>query len=232
MLPDLRERKSVVDEVYEAVKQGIFTCHFRPGQRLLLADIEEQMGISRTPLKEALARLAMEGLVEVRPRIGTFVTHPTLEEIAQKCEVRRILETHALELAAQRITKEHLHRMQDILQESRRMIDVEGWARGYERWLELDHEMLRLLMDAAGNIPLKRLWEQVNVHVQEARALHTLAVAGRLDEIEETELNPSQEEHEEILRALEAKDILALRQVMNDHIERAKRLSSIEPGER
>ena len=193
MLPDLRGRKSIGDEVYEAVKKCIINRDFEPGQHLQMSDIERQMGVSRTPLKEALSRLAIEGLVEVRARKGTYVTNPTAEEIAQKCEVRRILETRAFELAAERMTREQLQQIRDILQETRRLIGTEGWAGALERCAELDLQMIRLLMDFAGNIPLKNIWEQVNIHAQEARALHALAAEGRIAELEEGGTEPKPE---------------------------------------
>ena len=79
-LPRL-SRANLSDEVYEALKEGIFRKHFAPGERLDLGKIEREMGVSRTPVKVALNRLAVEGLVEIVPRSGTYVTSPTTSAV-------------------------------------------------------------------------------------------------------------------------------------------------------
>ena len=76
-------RRNINDEVYEILKDKIAERLFLPGQRLDLGKIESQMGISRTPLKDALNRLAAEGMVEIRPRKGTFVSNPSTVKISE-----------------------------------------------------------------------------------------------------------------------------------------------------
>jgi DNA-binding GntR family transcriptional regulator len=206
-------RRNMSDEVYEALKERIISRQFVPGQRLRLVEIERQMGVSRTPVKDALNRLAMQGLVEIRPRKGSFVTDLAPAKIAESFDVRRVLEVYAVELAAQRVTESQLQQLRDIVKELRRLTSVEDWDQIYLEYVALDHELHRLIMEFAANKRLEEIWEQVNVHVQMARARYPRA---------ERELNLAQEEHEQILKAFEAKDIAALQRTMGHHIERAK----------
>ncbi len=211
-LPRLSPR-NMSQEVYEILKERIFSKQFSPGERLRLAEIEKQMNISRTPLKEALNRLAVEGLVEIKPSRGTFVSDPSPAEIAESFDVRRVLEVYAVELLAERMTESQLQRLRDRVKELRSLTEVEDWSQIYQEYVALDHELHRLVMEFAGNKPLKEVWEQVNMHVQMARVRYRRA---------ERELNLAQEEHEELLKAFEAREVATLQQVMSHHLERAK----------
>lgn len=97
---------TISEAAYEVLRERVISKEFAPGQRLNLEAIEKQLGISRTPLKEALTRLEMEGLVTIVPRTGTYVTDPVPEEIAESFDMRRVLEVYAVELAVQRASDE------------------------------------------------------------------------------------------------------------------------------
>ena len=212
-LPRLNPR-NISQEVYEILKVRIFSKQFSPGERLRLAEIEKQMNVSRTPLKDALNRLAVEGLVEIKPSRGTFVSDPSPAEIADCFDVRRVLEGYAVELLAERMTEQQLRQLRDMVRELRSFTEVEDWSEIYQEYVAMDHQMHRLIMEFAGNKRLKEVWEQINMHVQMSRARYRRA---------ERELNLAQEEHEELLKAFESRDVGTLQQTMSHHIERAKR---------
>ncbi len=212
-LPNLT-RPNISDEVYTALKERILSKQFAPGERLNLSQLEEQMGISRTPLKDALNRLALEGLVDIQPRKGTFVVDLTPAEITESFDVRRVLEVYAVELAVQRITEPQLEHMHDLVKALRRLTDIEDWDGIYREYCSMDHDLHRLILEIAGNRRLKEVWEKNNVHVEMARTRY-----GEL----ERERYRTQEEHEEILRAFERRDLATLQQVICHHIDRAKR---------
>jgi len=211
-LPRLSPR-NMSEEVYDILKDRIISKQFSPGERLHLGEIERQMNVSRTPLKEALNRLALQGLVEIRPSRGTFVSDPGPTEIAQSFDVRRVLEMYAVELLAERMTEQHLQQLREMVQELRTLTETEDWSQIYQEYVALDYRLHRLIMQLAGNEPLKRTWEEVNMHVQMARVRYRSA---------ERELDLAQEEHEELLRAFEARNVAVLQQVMSHHLERAK----------
>jgi DNA-binding GntR family transcriptional regulator len=211
-LPRL-QHASISDQAYEVLKQGIFSRHFTAGQRLDLTEIEEQMGISRTPLREAINRLALEGLVKTVPRSGTYVTVPSRRDIAELFEVRQILEVHAIGLAVDRITEEQIDRLTEIVRRMRDAVDVTDRTQTYSEYTELDHAFHRLIVESAGNKHLREVWEQVNVHVQMARIRYR-----RTDR----ELDISMAQHEEILQTFSERDPTLLRELMGRHIERAK----------
>ena len=213
-LPQL-SHTSIRDSVYAVLREKILSKQFAPGQRLNLREIEEQLGISRTPLKDALNRLATEGLVAIKSRSGTYVTAPSLRDIEELLDVRRVLETRAAELAVRRVDGSHVEQLAHIVTELGKLVGNKDWSQIYQRHVELDHELHRMIVEWSGNEQLRRFWEQANVHVQIARMRFRKT---------SSQLDFAQREHEAILSAFEARDVEALKQVIDRHIERTQDL--------
>lgn len=211
-LPELT-RRNLSEEVYDALRRGILAKHFAPGERLQLDEIEEQLGVSRTPLKVALDRLAAEGLVEVKARRGTFVTENTPEDTADAFDVRRILEVYASELVAERATDADLAELRRIHDQLRQRV-TEGQSGGdrFYECIDLDHALHQKVMDLARSSRLKEAWQQVNVHVQMARVRNRDA---------ERVFTQALQEHARLLDALDAHDREGARQAMDAHLRRA-----------
>ena len=104
--------ESVVDQVYAAVRSRILTGELPGGSRLLQTSLADELGVSRTPLREALNRLALEGLVVAAPVSGYAVAPLTIEDIRHLNEVRQAVEGEAAALAAERATAEDIQAMQ------------------------------------------------------------------------------------------------------------------------
>lgn len=212
-LPLLAQPK-ISDEVYKVLKEKIFSKQFVPGERLNLLELEKRLGISRTPLKDALNRLAGEGLIVIEPRRGTFVTNPTCREIAESFDVRRVLEVYAVSLAANNMTKGDLDRIRSIVRNLGELVKTGNWQKIYQKYVLLDRDLHQLILEIAGNERLKEIWDQINTHVQMSRIRY-----GRT----ESELAQAQQEHEQFLKACEAGDLAAMQKAISDHIDRAKR---------
>lgn len=209
-LPHL-SHANINEKVYALLRERILSKAFAPGQRLNVREIGSQLGVSRTPLKDALNRLAAEGLIEIRPRSGTYVTAPTLDDIEDLLDVRRVLEERAVELAIQHISPAHLADMRAIVAKLRELVSQPDWGPIYQRHVELDRELHRLIVRSSGNDQLRRVWEQVSVHVQIARMRYRRA---------SSQLDKAQSEHEALLAAFERGDVEAAQHVIRRHIAR------------
>jgi DNA-binding GntR family transcriptional regulator len=99
-LPPLPQTGSLVDRIHEALGAAIMSGGLDPGTRLREISLANHFGVSTTPLREALRRLDFEGLIDVHPRRGAVVTALTPATVAQLYEIRTILETGAVRLAA------------------------------------------------------------------------------------------------------------------------------------
>jgi len=141
-------RKSLVDEAYRAIRQRILDNVYPPGHRALELELAEQLGISRTPLREALLRLRNEGLVEIVPRHGVRVMPVSANDMKEIYEILTALESMAAELAAKRrptqTEVEPLERASRDMARALKANDLDAWA-------EADERFHRTLIELSGN---------------------------------------------------------------------------------
>jgi DNA-binding GntR family transcriptional regulator len=108
------ERRTVAEDVYRALKRDIIMLRHRPGASLTEAELAALYGSSRVPVRESCRRLQQEGLVTSLPYKGYFVTRISLKEISDCFDLREVLETHTIELAARRATAEELNHLEKL----------------------------------------------------------------------------------------------------------------------
>jgi GntR family transcriptional regulator, rspAB operon transcriptional repressor len=213
MFPIINTPK-ISEIIYKLIKEKIVSKEFPPGSRLDLDDIEIQLGVSRTPLKEALNRLQMEGLVSILPRSGTYVTDPKKEDISDSFELRRILEISAVEFAVKNAGDKDLQDLRNLVEEMHLLAKSEDISSNYPQYLELDHTFHGKLVLLSGNKRLVEVHSRENLHSQMARIRYSRF---------EPELYLTQEEHERILDALEHRDTKSAMNEISSHLKRAKR---------
>jgi DNA-binding GntR family transcriptional regulator len=145
---------SLADKAYHAIRDLIVSLELAPGAVIDERELIERLGIGRTPVREALRRLAQERLVEVYPRRGMFVTGVDVRELARLSEVRAVLEPEAARLAAERATEADREELAGLLAELE--------AGGAEP-IELDERIHRAVYRAAHNDLLEATLEQYYV---------------------------------------------------------------------
>ena len=141
----------LIDSVYARLRDLILSNVFRAGQKLVDRDLAEQLGVSRTPVREALGRLAMMGLVEARSRRGYYVRQYTAEEMTDLYEFRKILEMNVARLAAQNAEPAHMREFEHILIKSERLA---AESANHANTVKLDLEIHNLIARASGNVAL------------------------------------------------------------------------------
>jgi GntR family transcriptional regulator, rspAB operon transcriptional repressor len=117
LAPPAGEAVSLADQAYDALRGMIVSLELPPGSAIREPELTARLGIGRTPVREALRRLALERLVEVYPRRGMFVTTVDVRDLARLCEVRAVLEPEAARLAAERATRPDLEQIGALLEE-------------------------------------------------------------------------------------------------------------------
>ncbi len=135
------------DQAYQRIKQAIIRLEFPPASLMNEANLMEALGIGRTPIREALQRLALENMVVILPRLGTMVADLNLSDLQKISEVRLELETFAARLAAARARPEHLVRLEELLAIKADIAKSED----HHHLIELDQDFHKLIADAAGN---------------------------------------------------------------------------------
>ncbi len=101
------------DVVFKTLRQAILTGELKPGERLMEIHLADKLGVSRTPIREAMRQLELEGLVVMMPRRGAQVAHITEKSMSDVLEVRLALDELAVQLACERITDEEIQALSD-----------------------------------------------------------------------------------------------------------------------
>jgi DNA-binding GntR family transcriptional regulator len=158
--PSLRiEHESLDDKIYARLKALIAERRLPPGERILQDRLAREMGVSRTPLVNALKRLAQERLVEWVSRRGIYVKRFTKREMARLFQVREVLEALSARLAASRIDRDEVDRLVEMF----RGLSVAPTTAAVRRYVERDRYFHWRLVEIAGNEQLAHAMESVNM---------------------------------------------------------------------
>ena len=197
------------DVVFQTLRQAILRGELKPGERLMEIHLAQKLGVSRTPVREAIRKLELEGLVLMIPRKGAVVAEITISDLEDVLEVRMALEELAVKHACRQITPEQLSQLHILAEEFRQTLygdDVGACAQADMKFHEASYA-------ATGNGRLvqilNNLREQMYRYRMEYlkdRQSHSLLV----------------KEHEEILHALEQRDEKKALEAISCHIERQK----------
>jgi DNA-binding GntR family transcriptional regulator len=197
-------------EVLDALRSGILANEIHPGSRLLEADVANQMGVSRAPVREAIRQLEQEGLVEFFPHRGAVVIGLPEDEIDAIYEMRALIEATAMARAVARITEEELESLGVIIEEMRRALT----ARDTSELAEVDLRFHGRIMEISGLTLLRRIWSSVDglVRVRSYQALDRPGDAAAYF------LEGSIESHRLLVDALRAGDGEAAAEAARRHI--------------
>jgi len=158
----------ISDRVYALIRRAIVNHELAPGDRVVESDIARRLGVSQAPVREAVKRLAHEGLLTHIPRRGNFVTEVSKEETGQARQVRVPLERLAARLAAQRIDESGIAELQAIVDKMREAVAADD----VDAFRDLDIKFHHTVTEIAGNPFLTRVWEVLEPSL---RALHVIA---------------------------------------------------------
>ncbi len=198
------EVASHADRAYYAIRELIVTLELPPGSVVREPELTERLGIGRTPVREALQRLAQERLIDVFPRKGMFVTTVDVRDLARLCEVRAVLEPEAARLAAERATQADLGELRVLLDE----LDARR-TRDDRALIDLDERIHRAIYHASHNPYLIETLEEYYAH-----ALRIWMVA-----LERTDLGSAVGEHREVLEAVVGGRGARAGELMRAHVE-------------
>ncbi|GAC1353445.1 MAG: GntR family transcriptional regulator [Herpetosiphon sp.] len=196
--------------VYIRLRDMITSGTIMFGMQLDEQALANEMGISRTPIREAIAKLVKEGLVEYRPYRGNFVRSFTAKQVSDLFEVRKTLEGLAMQLAVSHLTGEHLQTLHTILSD----IDTALEQYDMEAYSAADRRFHATIVQIADNESLRDLLEWLGFQIQVVRT-----IANRDPHVVERTAH----ERPLILAALEARDAQLATQLLQDHIEGVRR---------
>ncbi len=198
-------REVVCETLRVAIRKGVL----KPGERLMEIQLAEELGVSRTPVREAIRKLELEGYVIMMPRRGTYVANLSIRDVNEVFEIRTSLDSLASGLAAERITDEELERLQRLLV----MISEHIEKNDMEKIVETDMEFHDILYQASRNTRLVGIIFNLREQLTRFRAT-SMAYPGRLKE--------TLEEHRRIVEAIAQGDVLEAQHAPEDHMEKSE----------
>ncbi|KJC34371.1 GntR family transcriptional regulator [Bradyrhizobium sp. LTSP849] len=204
------QRATASSRIYTELRGELVSMRRRPGDVISEADIALTYGVSRTPVREAILKLSDEGLLDVFPQSGIFVSRIPLAALPEAIIIRKALEETTARLAAERATTSQILQLRSIV-ERQREADEAGDRVAFHQADELFHATVA---DVARHPGIWTLIQHVKVHVDRYRQL-TLPVAGRMTQVIA--------EHEPILAAIEAHDPQRAGIAMERHLDRLLR---------
>ena len=199
------ERRPLHEGVIDQLRDRIVQGELEPGARLNERVLCDQLGISRTPLREAIKMLATEGLVELLPNRGAIVTPLKAANIADTLAVMGTLESLAGELACANASEAEIAEIRALHFEMLAH-HARGELAGYFRYNQLIHMKL---IEASGNPVLTNTYRQLNANVRRARYMANLS---------RERWDAAVREHEEILAALSTRDAPRLKKLLAEHL--------------
>ncbi|MDF9407060.1 MAG: putative HTH-type transcriptional regulator YdfH [Pelotomaculum sp. PtaB.Bin013] len=201
--------KPLRELVFESLREAILLGRLKPGERLMEVQLAEEMGVSRTPVREAIRKLELDGFVIMVPRKGAYVAGITLKDIADVFEVRAALEGMAAGLAAERITDEEL----DQLERSLVQIRESQSGDNINAVVEGDTAFHDIIYQASRNQQLVQIITHLREQIQRFR-MTSLSQPGRS--------KFALDEHKKIVEAISDRDVELARVLAREHIENAE----------
>lgn len=199
------EDNSLRSRVFQSIREDILKGKYGEKEELREATLGKEMGVSRTPVREALRQLELEGLVEIVPNKGAYVTGISQKDVHDIYMIRSMLEGLCVRWAAEHITAEQLEALEEVI-----LLSEFHLEKGHSAQMtELDGKFHQILYDACESRILEHVLSDFHKYVQLTR---------RKSVKTEERARKSIEEHREMLEAIRTKDVERAEKLANAHI--------------
>lgn len=200
--------KPLRDIVFESLREAILNQVLQPGERLMEIQLAEEMGVSRTPVREAIRKLELEGFVIIIPRKGAYVSQISLKDIHELYEIRANLESLACSLAAERATPDEIEEMEKLL-----VIENEALDKLDLETEEINIDIHDLIYKSARNERLLSILNNLREQIHRTKLAHMAEPEKR---------KTSLEEHRKIVESIGERNIELAQRLGEEHIEQAE----------
>lgn len=203
------KRSTLNQKTYKTLLDMLFSSEIPMGSQLEERELSDKLGVSRTPLRDAISQLVREGLVEYRPYQGNFVKHWNAKQVEDLYTVRKSLEMLAIQLAIPKLSNEDIDAIADILEQAHKALEADDLA----AFGACDSQFHQLIIHKTGNETLINSLERLSLQIQMVRTL-----ANRDPYV----VKRTSYERPRILQALRDRDSEQAAFLMGEHIEGVK----------
>jgi len=206
---NLNDYKPLRDVIFDSLREAIIMGELKPGERLMEVQLAEKMGVSRTPVREAIRKLELEGWVTMTARKGASVSGVSVKDIMDVLEVRASLDGQAAALSAQRIRDDELKDLKEIY--AQLVVNIE--KENLQGLIKKDVEFHEIIYKSSRNDKLIQILNNLREQVQRFRIIYLKDYGSQKD---------LKQEHLEILEAISSRDSERSQKSAFSHIEKQK----------
>jgi DNA-binding GntR family transcriptional regulator len=204
---NLNDYKPLREVIFNTIREAIIVGELRPGERLMEVQLADKMGVSRTPVREAIRKLELEGLVEMIPRKGAHVAEVSVKDIMDVLEVRASLDGLATGLAAERMTEDDIKELKHIFNQFSNYVEKENLQGSIKKDVEFHDVIYR----SSRNEKLVQIANNLREQVQRFRVIYLKGYGSQKNIVKE---------HAEIIEAITSKNAELARRVAQEHIKK------------
>lgn len=202
---DIIKKSTLRNDVSRKIRESIFSNELKPGERIVETKLAKELGVSQSPVREAIRELELMGIIESKPYLGTFVKKLTTKDIRDAYKVRTYLEMLAVSEAIKYITETDLEKMGELLKDMRTAAKNQSTS----EFVKMDICFHRLIIKISDNHLLMKMWNIVNLGQWTSV---TTKISGR-------SLLELASRHEALVESLKAKDAEKASKCIKLHIE-------------
>ncbi len=201
---------SINEKIYNLIKQRIINYEYPPGHKITVKELQDELGVSNSPIKDALFRLVGEELVEISSRRGSFVKDVTDRDVIEIDQTRTIIETGAVELSVKKITDQEIENFEKLYQAT--LMELEEFD--YKAFMERDNQFHLAIVEMTCNQRLVNIFKRLNGHMQIVRFRYRKKPKKRLPWTDS--------DHQEILNTIKARDPDRVKRCLIEHRMKTK----------
>ena len=168
------ETSLLTTQVYDVLRGKIIGRKYLPGEKLDIIKLADEFGVSRSPVKDAINQLVHEGLIEIIPRKGTYVTQVNFTDFIEILEARLMIETWAAQRVISSITDDQVNQWGKIVHEMDSLLEVSPFP--FEMYSKLDMNFHKMLISWTGNGKILETYSSLNIHVSLSRIVHSTSL--------------------------------------------------------
>ena len=207
---DLKEQYSLRGKIYNTLRENILNNKYKPGESLIETKLADELHVSRTPIREAIRQLELEGLVESIPNRGVYVRGISKKDMKDIYGIRLVLEILAAKWAIDNITDDEINDLKDLYE----LMEFYTTKGDIDRIAKLNTEFHQIIFNASKSSILINLLNDFQLYVRWARH-ESLSIPGRMEK--------ALEEHKRILEAFEGRNSDEVVKALSAHIENSSK---------
>jgi len=210
------ETSLLTNQIYDVLRSNIIAGEYKPGDKLDIHKLADEFGVSRSPVKDAINQLVYDGLLEIIPRKGTYVTELNFTEFIEVLDARLMIELWAAKQVIQSVPADQVEDWGKIVQEMDTLLETSPFP--FETYNKVDRKFHITLIEWTGNSKIKEFFSSLNTHVSLSRIVHSTS-------FEST--TKRHKDHWKLYEAMKKRDFSFFSDAITEHIESLKNEAEI-----